>query len=83
MAPTTAAAWARSCAGRFNERPERLRRFYDKLAEADPAAQPTYPALQPTAKIDYLFLGGAAARDVEVPATSASDHRPLLATVVP
>lgn len=68
--------------GDFNERPERLRRFYDRLAEADPEGRPTYPAGQPTAKIDYVFLGGGAtARDPQIPATFASDHRPLLVTV--
>lgn len=68
--------------GDFNERPERLGLAYDRLVEADPERSPTYPAHDPTAKIDYLFVGGgAAAQDAEIPASFASDHRPLLATV--
>lgn len=39
----------------------------------------TYPAAEPTKRIDYLFLApGGRCSGAEVLATSASDHRPLL-----
>ena len=42
----------------------------------------TYPADEPTKRIDYLFLTGTmSCTRAEVLATSASDHRPLLVTV--
>lgn len=42
----------------------------------------TYPAAEPTKRIDYLFLApGGSCSDAEVLSTAASDHRPLLVTV--
>ncbi len=38
----------------------------------------TYPAGAPRKRIDYVFFRGAACRDARVPASTASDHRPLL-----
>jgi endonuclease/exonuclease/phosphatase family metal-dependent hydrolase len=43
----------------------------------------TYPADRPTKRIDYLYLtGSATCIRAEVLPTTASDHRPLLVTVV-
>ncbi|GAA1944885.1 endonuclease/exonuclease/phosphatase family protein [Amycolatopsis minnesotensis] len=42
----------------------------------------TYPAVAPTAKIDFVTTsGGFRVRDAEVPVTRASDHRPVLAAL--
>lgn len=44
----------------------------------------TYPAAEPAKRIDYLFLEpGATCAAAEVPASVASDHRPVLVVVEP
>lgn len=44
----------------------------------------TYPAAEPTKRIDYLFLGsGLTCHAAEVLGSRASDHRPLLVVVAP
>ena len=39
----------------------------------------TFPATQPTARIDYVFVKEGAIHHAEVPNTQASDHRPVVA----
>jgi len=38
----------------------------------------TFPAGAPKKRIDYVFFRGVACRDARVPASTASDHRPLV-----
>jgi endonuclease/exonuclease/phosphatase family metal-dependent hydrolase len=46
----------------------------------DPAAL-THPAVSPDSRIDWVYGAGVTFRDVEVIATSQSDHRPVVATI--
>lgn len=56
----------------------------DAWAECGTGDGFTYPARQPIKRIDYLFLTGTLrCTSAEVIDTQASDHRPLLVTVVP
>jgi len=43
-----------------------------------PDAGPTFPASAPVKRIDYVFFRGAVCKDARVPASTASDHRPLV-----
>lgn len=43
---------------------------------------PTFPARRPRSHIDWIAVRGWAFADVAVPAVVASDHRPLVATLV-
>lgn len=43
----------------------------------------TYPADEPARRIDYLFLRDAGCTSARVPATTISDHRPLVVEIVP
>lgn len=45
-------------------------------------APPTFPALRPRTHIDWVAVRGWEVRDATVPAIVASDHRPLVATLV-
>lgn len=55
----------------------------DAWAECGKGDGFTFPASQPAKRIDYLFLTGTlSCRDARVIETQASDHRPLLVTVV-
>lgn len=75
-------------AGDFNAKPESEtiqiveREFQNSAVQPDP----TYPATQPTRKIDWIFtrpIGAFMARASFVPEIeSASDHRPLVADLV-
>lgn len=52
-------------------------------AERGTAARPpepgaTFPATAPVKRIDYVFYRGATCRAAQVPASTASDHRPLV-----
>jgi endonuclease/exonuclease/phosphatase family metal-dependent hydrolase len=42
----------------------------------------TYPADEPARRIDYLFLRDAGCTTARVPATTISDHRPLVVEIV-
>lgn len=56
----------------------------DAWAECGKGDGLTYPASNPIKRIDYLFLAGALrCSTAEVIDTQASDHRPLLVTIVP
>ncbi|MBK1788779.1 endonuclease/exonuclease/phosphatase family protein [Prauserella cavernicola] len=56
----------------------------DAWASAGAGAGHTFPAHAPDSRIDYVtFAGPLAARAVSVPATEASDHRPVLAELTP
>lgn len=76
--------------GDFNAEPgsrvlERLRTagLRDAWAECGSGDGFTYPAAQPTKRIDYLFLTGSlTCTTARVIDTTISDHRPLLVTVV-
>jgi endonuclease/exonuclease/phosphatase family metal-dependent hydrolase len=61
-------------------------RYFDAFAQAGEGAGPTFPALAPTARIDYLFVGGpVSVQRVWVPAgreaVRASDHLPVAANL--
>jgi endonuclease/exonuclease/phosphatase (EEP) superfamily protein YafD len=43
-----------------------------------PRAGDTFPAGAPRERIDYVFYRGLRCRDARVPASTASDHRPLV-----
>lgn len=76
-------------AGDFNETPggpaiERLRAggLTDLAAAAGKGGEPTFPALRPSRRIDYIWASpDVLAVSAEVPAVTASDHRPVLAAV--
>ncbi|WP_405811201.1 endonuclease/exonuclease/phosphatase family protein [Streptomyces sp. NBC_01520] len=57
--------------------------LWEELTDADPGA-PTFPALDPVKRIDFVAVSKAGAgavrvRDVAVAETLASDHRPVVA----
>lgn len=67
--------------GDFNAPPEapELAPLWTELIDAAPAG-PTYPADVPTKRIDYVTVSpDVLVRAATVPATLASDHRPVLA----
>jgi endonuclease/exonuclease/phosphatase family metal-dependent hydrolase len=76
--------------GDFNAEPDsrvldRLRSagLRDAWAECGQGDGLTYPAAKPVKRIDYLFLTGSlGCTSARVIATTISDHRPLLVTVV-
>ena len=60
-------------------------------AELDPirnslvtlATEMTYPAEAPAKRIDYIFVSNdVAMKDATVPVTTASDHRPVVMTLI-
>ena len=53
--------------------------FVDCARVGSRAAQPTFPALRPVLRLDYLYARGLLVGAVAVVASSASDHRPVLA----
>jgi endonuclease/exonuclease/phosphatase family metal-dependent hydrolase len=70
--------------GDFNAEPDapELAPLWTGLRDAGPATGPgTYPARNPEKRIDFVTVSrdGAVVRDVTVPATLASDHRPVVA----
>jgi endonuclease/exonuclease/phosphatase family metal-dependent hydrolase len=73
--------------GDFNAEPgaPELAPLWAGLQDAGPATgQGTYPALNPEKRIDFVTASrdGVAVRDVTVPDTLASDHRPVVADLV-
>jgi endonuclease/exonuclease/phosphatase family metal-dependent hydrolase len=61
-------------------------RYFDAFAQVGEGTGPTFPAAAPTARIDYLFVGGAVSvQRVWVPegreAVRASDHLPVVANL--
>ena len=58
-------------------------RLRDAFAECGRGAGPTFPSDSAVKRIDYLYLTGMArCARAEVPATRASDHRPLVVDVL-
>ncbi|GAA2957234.1 MULTISPECIES: endonuclease/exonuclease/phosphatase family protein [Streptomycetaceae] len=71
--------------GDFNAEPgaPELAPLWAELTDADPGA-PTFPALDPVKRIDFVAVskageGAVRVRDVAVAETLASDHRPVVA----
>jgi endonuclease/exonuclease/phosphatase family metal-dependent hydrolase len=61
-------------------------RYFDAFAQAGDGVGPTFPAVAPTARIDYLFVGGpVSVHRVWVPegreVVPASDHLPVVANL--
>lgn len=76
--------------GDFNARPDSDEFAATTLALEDawtacgaPGAGHTFPAHAPDRRIDYLFLRGLHCTRARVHGTMASDHRPLVAQVMP
>lgn len=53
----------------------------DAARQSGRAHEPTFPALRPFLRLDYLYLRGFVAHEVTVVPSSASDHRAVLATI--
>ncbi|MEU1123316.1 endonuclease/exonuclease/phosphatase family protein [Streptomyces sp. NPDC005899] len=71
--------------GDLNAEPDapELAPLWEELEDADPGA-PTFPALDPVKRIDYVAVskagsGAVRVRDAAVAGTLASDHRPVIA----
>jgi len=67
--------------GDFNAEPgaPELGPLWTRLTDADPGAY-TYPAVEPVKRIDFVTVSrDVAVREAHAPATTASDHRPVVA----
>jgi endonuclease/exonuclease/phosphatase family metal-dependent hydrolase len=51
----------------------------DSAAEHSWVAEPTFPALRPLFRLDYVYVRELLVQAVQVVPSSASDHRPVLA----
>jgi endonuclease/exonuclease/phosphatase family metal-dependent hydrolase len=56
--------------------------FTDSWQQCGSGSGFTFPADSSVRRIDYLYLRGLSCTRAEVPITQASDHRPLVATLV-
>ena len=56
-----------------------LRRVLVDSAGEHRPAEPTFPALRPVFRLDYVYVRGLLVQAAQVVPSSASDHRPVIA----